>query len=105
VYLVQGSAWIYTAAINGNPDQAICTAYSADNHGVNGRSQFTVSPAGQFRNENHHEFFGTLRASVAGPVTLHCSAFPTSGPDPADNVQAAFGDLVLVRLGSLTTNP
>jgi hypothetical protein len=104
-YVVQGSAWIYTVTINGSTDQALCTAYSADNHGVNGRSQFTVSPAGQFTNESHHEFFGTLRVSTAGPVTLHCSAFPVSMVDPADSVQAAFGDVVLIRVGSLTTNP
>jgi len=104
-YVVQGSAWIYTQAINGDPDQAICTAFSADNHGVNGRSQFTVSPANQFTNESHHEFSGTLRVTTAGPVTLHCSAFPVSGLDVADNIQAAFGDVVLTRVGSLTTNP
>jgi hypothetical protein len=104
-YVVQGSAWILTSAINGNPDQALCTAFSPDNLGVNGRSQFTVSPAGQFTNANHHEFIGTLRVSTAGLVTLHCSAFPVSGGDPADNVQAAFGDVVLIRVGSLTTNP
>jgi hypothetical protein len=104
-YVVLGGAWILTSAINGNPDQALCTAFSPDNVGVNGRSQFTVSPVGQFTNANHHEFFGTLRVPTAGAVTLHCSAFPVSGGDPADNVQAAFGDLVLIRVGSLTTNP
>ncbi|MGK4277393.1 hypothetical protein, partial [Escherichia coli] len=88
----------------GNPDQALCTADSADNHGVNGRSQFVVPPAGAFTNANHHQFFGTLRVTTAGPVALHCSAFP-NGLDPADSVQAAFGDLVLIRVGSLTTNP
>jgi hypothetical protein len=103
-YVVQGSAWINTATINGNPDQALCTAYSADNHAVNGRSQFTVSPVGQFTNANHHEFFGTLGVSTAGPVTLRCSAFPISMGDPADDVQAGFADLVLIRVGSLTTN-
>jgi hypothetical protein len=67
--IVQGSAWIKTATINGNPDEALCTAYSADNQAVNGRSQFVVPPSGQFTNPNHHEFFGTLRVSIAGPVT------------------------------------
>jgi hypothetical protein len=104
-YVVQAGAWHHTVSVNGNPDQAICYAVSADNKVVNGRSQFDVPPPNQFTNANHHTFSGTLSVSTPGPVTLRCSAFPLSVSDPADDVQAGFGDLLLIRVGSLTTNP